>query len=190
MSDGIEKARLAQRLERTDLIADGVYLAHLGRRLGWSADYKKLLSSVQDNCTLGEAFFFTVVKEVASSGPTNGATAALKRLIGFLGSTGYTVETRWIEKRGRAMGNDLYTAAVNIALCLEDCSRRGDDIILVSGDIALLPAIERALVRGSRVTVIADESDPRVAELQEAASAFVSLESLRAGIERTERGEA
>jgi hypothetical protein len=189
MTDSSKNSFFCQSSERTDLFVDGVYLASMSRRLRWSADYKKVLEIVRSHSLFGQALFFSVVKEVESSGATQDAAAALQRLIQFVGHSGYSVDTRWISKRGSNKSHDRFTAAVNIALKMEECSRQAGHIILLSGDSALIPAVERAQRRGCRLTVVASEEDVNAAQLRRQSSDFIPLESLKEVLQRTSKGE-
>ena len=173
---------------RVALFIDGQNNHNASRMLGWWIDWRRVLEYFSQGASLVRAYYYTSLPEGEGSDWLN-------RLLSWLETNGYTVDTKQMKRRSRTgvgESGELQTVEgyqgdmdVHIAVDMMLLADRIDTAILFSGDGDMCRLVEAVQDKGARVVVVSTEqtSSPVVSrELRMTADCFIDLAVLRGEI--------
>jgi uncharacterized LabA/DUF88 family protein len=164
------------------LLIDGANLHATARSLGFSIDFKKLLSEFRSRGNLLRANYYTAVLD-------DDAESHIVPLIDWLDYNGYSVVTKPMKSFTDAEGNRKNKGNMDVEIAVDamELAPQVGHIVLFSGDgdfCSLLEAIQR---RGVRVTVVSSVATrPAICadELRRQTDEFIDIADLQTKIAR------
>ena len=203
----------AQATQRVAIFIDGAnFQKATYEGLGMQVDFKALLAVLTGGGVLVRAYYYTGEFDAESiehyvnlhnpaypEAMRSDMRNKLARDRGFhryLNRNGYHVVTKGVRIFRDALGDVSIKANVDLELAIDmlNLSERVDKVVLVSGDGDFVPLVRAVAARGVRVAVVSTQS--RTAQsngyrasdlLIDAADEYLSVEKLRARIERNDR---
>lgn len=180
--------------ERTAVFIDGANLYATVRNLNFDMDYKKLLTTFQENCSLVRIFYYTAIIETAE-----GVRNPLTPLVDWLDYNGYHMVTKpakvmWdsIAGKEKIKGNMDIEIAID-AMEMAQIANPISHFVFFTGDGDFRSLVEAIQRKGIRVTVISSKNTrPSMIanELRKQADTFVELEDIIGLIGRVHNQEA
>lgn len=168
--------------ERIGLFIDGTNLFAATKGLGFTVDFRRLMTYFRSKGHLVRALYYTTVFEDQEYN-------SIKPLLDWLDYNGFTVVSKPVKEftdlygRRKAKGNMDVDLAIDVMLLAEHL----DHIVLFSGDGDFRSLVEAVQSKGKRVSVVSTlhSSPPMIAdELRRQADQFVDLVTLQGSIER------
>src|SRR6201987_4474187 len=166
-------------LGKIAVFIDGPNLYSAARTLGFEIDFRLLLKEFQSRGTLVRAYYYTTIIE-------DQEYSAIRPLVDWLDYNGYTVVTKptkeFLDESGRrkVKGN----MDIELAVDAMEISAHVDEMVLFSGDGALVEAIQRRGVRVTVVSTISTQPAMVADELRRQTDVFLDLREFQPRIAR------
>ena len=167
------------------LLIDGANLHGVAKALGFSIDFKKLLSEFRARGDLLRANYYTALADDDKSSP-------IVPLIDWLDYNGFAVITKPMKSFTDSQGNRKVTGNMDVEIAVDamEMAQHVGHIVLFSGDGDFCPVVQAVQRRGVKVTVVSSTAArPSICahELRRLADEFIDLVDLRMKITRESR---
>jgi uncharacterized LabA/DUF88 family protein len=172
---------MTSRSGKAALFIDGVNLHATAKSLGFTVDFRRLLTEFQAFDVL-RAFYYSAVNE-------DDEFSSIRPLLDWLGYNGYSVVTKPAKEFVDAAGRRKVKGNMDIELTVDamQIAKHVEQVVLFSGDGDFRALVEALQRRGVRVTVISTVKGnvPMIApELRRQADQFVDLKTLEEKVRR------
>jgi uncharacterized LabA/DUF88 family protein len=167
------------------LLIDGANLHGAAKALGFSIDFRKLLSEFRTRGDLLRANFYTALADDDESSP-------IVPLIDWLDYNGFSVITKPMKSFTDAHGNRKISGDMDVEIAVDamEMAQHVGHIVLFSGDGDFCPVVQAVQRRGVKVSVVSSvAARPPICadELRRLADEFIDLVDLRTKIARESR---
>ena len=167
------------------LLIDGANLHSAAKALGFSIDFKKLLSEFKGRGEFLRANYYTAISDEDENSP-------LVPLIDWLDYNGFAVVTKPTKSFTDSHGNRKVSGNMDVEIAVDalEMAPHVGHIVLFSGDGDFCSVVQAVQRRGVKVTVVSSvASRPPICadELRRHADEFVDLIDLRSKISREGR---
>jgi uncharacterized LabA/DUF88 family protein len=161
--------------ERLGIFIDGADLLAASRALGFSVDFKRLLSLFQQGGKLMRAAFYMALSE------DDKGECSMRPLVDWLQYNGYSTNTKSTKRR--IAGQPCASGAMDVELAV-DAMRLGralDHLVIFSGRAELKALVSALQEEGKRVTVVSTLATgaPVADEMRRQADQYVDLAELK-----------
>ena len=161
--------------DRLGVFIDGADLLSASRALGFSVDFKRLLSLFQQRGKLMRTIFYAALSE------DDKGECSMRPLVDWLQYNGYYTSTK-STKRGFG-GQPLANGAMDVELAVDALrlARALDHVVLFSGRVELKALVSALQEEGKHVTIVSSLANgaPVADEMRRQADQYVDLAELK-----------
>ena len=167
------------------LLIDGANLHRAAKVIGFSIDFKKLLSEFRGRGDLLRANYYTVLSDDDENSP-------LVPLVDWLDYNGFAVVTKPVKTFTDSQGNRKLSGNMHVEIAVDamEMAPHVGHIVLFSGDGDLCSVVQAVQRRGIKVSIVSSvASKPAICadELRRQADEIIDLVDLRPKISREAR---
>lgn len=165
------------------ILVDGSNMCAAMKALGFTVDWGKVVSLLENDMPVHKAMYFTATKSPFD-------TSSIRPLLDYLGNNGWVIKQKPVSVYRNKNGETKIKGNVDVEIAVEamKLADKVTDIMLFTGDGDFVPLVQALQDKGVKVTVVSTRkcSPSMVNELLvRCCDVFIDLYHKRRDIERT-----